>query len=338
MSGMRTLGVAVVGLGVGEQHARTFAAHSSCQVRCLYDLDMERAQRLSQLFPGSVVASAYGELLNRPDIDIISIASFDDAHYEQVVQALKAGKHLFVEKPLCRTMDELAHIRDLWAASGGKLKLRSNLVLRSAELYRWLRGLIDSGELGDVYAFDGDYLYGRLHKVTEGWRGSVQDYSVMQGGGIHLIDLLLWLTGQRPESVFTLGNRISTARTAFKYNDFAAATLEFSSGLVGRITANYGCVHRHHHVMRVFGTQATFLYDDAGPRLHQSRDPQRLAAPINAHPLPPGKGSLIPDFVAAILADTDDRKETQSFFDGICVSIAADRAMFSGKREQVEYL
>lgn len=338
MNAMRTLGVAVVGLGVGEQHARAFAAHPACQVRCLYDLDEGRARKLSQVFPDSAVATSYAELLDRPDVDVISIASFDDAHYEHVVQALQAGKHLFVEKPLCRTLDELTHIRDLWAAAEGKLKLRSNLVLRSAQLYRWLRERIKSGELGELYAFDGDYLYGRLHKITEGWRGAVQDYSVMQGGGIHLVDLLLWLTGQRPESVSTHGNRLCTAKTSFKYNDFSAASFEFPSGLIARITANYGCVHRHHHIMRVFGTEATFLYDDAGARLHQSRDPLQLAATIEAEPLPDGKGSLIPDFVSAILADSDDRKETQSFFDGICVSIASDRAMSSGERERVEYL
>lgn len=338
MNTARTLRVAVVGLGVGEQHARTFAAHPACQVRWLYDLDKGRAQLLSKAIPGSAVAQSYIELIENPEVDVISIASFDDAHYEQVVQALKAGKHIFVEKPLCRTLDELAHIRDLWAAADGQLKLRSNLVLRSAQLYLWLRELIVSGELGELYAFDGDYLYGRLHKVTKGWRRTVLDYSVMQGGGIHLLDLLLWMTGQRPDSVFTLGNRLCTADSAFKYNDFSAATFEFPSGLVARITANYGCVHRHHHIMRVFGTRGTFLYDDAGARLHQSRDPLRQAAAIEANPLPQSKGSLIPNFVSAILSGDDDRQETQSVFDGICLSIASDRAMNSGKRERVEYI
>lgn len=338
MNASRTLMVAVVGLGVGEQHARAFSAHPACQVRWLYDLDEERAQQLSKTIPCSVVAKSYAELIENPEVDVISIASFDDAHYEQVVQALKAGKHLFVEKPLCRTLEELAHIRDLWAAANGQLKLRSNLVLRSAQLYRWLREQINSGGLGELYSFDGDYLYGRLHKITQGWRGTVQNYSVMQGGGIHLVDLLLWLTGQRPESVLTLGNRLCTTQTAFKYNDYSAATFGFPSGLIARITANYGCVHPHHHIMRVFGTQATFLYDDAGARLHQSRDPLDQATPIKENPLPENKGSLIPDFVSAILSGADDQKETQSFFDGICASIASDRAMLSGKRERVEYL
>src|SRR5437879_8574199 len=98
----------------------------------------------------------------------------------------------------------------------------------------------------------------------------------MQGGGVHLVDLMLWLTGQRPRSVTAVGNRICTEGTAFHYHDYVSATFTFASGLVGRITANFGCVHRHQHVLRVFGTKGTFIYDDMGPRLYNSRD---LAVP-----------------------------------------------------------
>ena len=69
----------------------------------------------------------------------------------------------------------------------------------------------------------------------------------MEGGGVHLLDLLLWITGERPTSVTAMGNRICTRGTAFRYDDYVAATLQAPSGLVSRVTANFGCVHRHHH-------------------------------------------------------------------------------------------
>ena len=53
------------------------------------------------------------------------------------------------------------------------------------------------GVFGRIYAFEGDYLYGRMFKITNGWRRNIPDYSVMTGGGIHLIDLFLWLTGEK---------------------------------------------------------------------------------------------------------------------------------------------
>jgi predicted dehydrogenase len=277
-------------------------------------------------------------MLDSRDIDIISIASYDDAHFEQVDQALAAGKHVFVEKPICRTSGELIALKQRWRASGGALKLRSNLVLRAAPLYRWLRERIGEGALGRLYAYDGDYLYGRLHKITEGWRRNVGDYSVMEGGGIHLVDLLMWLTGERPNAVSAAGNRICTAGTAFQFDDYAVATLEFASGLLARISANFGCVHRHQHVVRVFGTEASLVYDDAGPRLHRSRDPAEPPDRVSHTPLPPGKGALVASFVQAIIDEADDAVETQGFFDGISVCIAADRAAASRKREHIEYV
>lgn len=337
MSGAGELGVAVVGLGVGEQHARAFAALPHCRVRWLLDLDRSRAERLAGNLPGSSVAPDYAFLLEQKDVQVISIASFDDAHAKQAAAALAAGKHVFVEKPLCRSRRELAEIKRLWSAAGGRLRLGSNLVLRTAPLYRWLKNSLARNTLGEIYAVDGDYLYGRLHKITEGWRRNVEDYSVMQGGGLHMIDLLLWLTGQRPVSVTAAGNRIASGDSGFRYDDFRAAALRFESGMVGRITANYGCVHGHHHVLRIFGTAATFIYDDSGARLHETRDPGARPRAIADAPLPASKGDLIPAFVESIVTGNDFSKETQSIFDGISVALACDRAAASGMPEKVEY-
>lgn len=336
MSAERLLKVGVIGLGVGEQHARAFHAHPACTLDCLSDLNGEHARQLAAKLGGCAVVDDFASMLAR--VDVVAIASYDDAHYDQVMAALAAGKHVFVEKPVCRTTEELRAIKTAWLASGGHLKLRSNLVLRAAPLYRRLKELIADGRLGQVYAFDGDYLYGRLHKITEGWRGKLGDYSVMEGGGVHLVDLLLWLICERPTTVTAIGNRICTRDTGFGQNDFAAATLEFPSGLIARITANFGCVHRHHHVMRIFGTQGTFLYDDQGARWHESRDPAVAEGKIDLPPLPAHKGDLIPAFVAAVLDDAADGAETQGYFDDISVCIAADRAMATGNKERIEYV
>ena len=266
-----------------------------------------------------------------------AIASFDDAHYEQVLQALKPGKHLFVEKPLCRTIEEAAAIKKAWELAG-RPALESNLVLRAAPMYRWLKSAIEAGEFGEIYAIDGDYLYGRLNKITQGWRGEIPDYSVTLGGGIHMIDLMLWLSDQRPDRVSVVGNRISTRGSSFRYDDFAAATFTFPSGLVGRIATNYGCVHRHHHVLRVFGTKATFIYDDVGARLHRSRSPEERAAPILAPPLPTAKGDLIPGVVQAILNRENTSPSAQRNFDLICACAAAEASLREGYVRTVDYL
>ena len=331
------LGVATVGLGVGERHARAYLATGRCQLRWLYDLDAAKARRLAGELGAEAVASRFEQIVRDPEVDAISIASHDDAHVEQVVAALAAGKHLFVEKPLCRSLEELRRIKQLWQEHG-RPHLVSNLVLRAAPLYRWLKRAIESGELGRIYAFDGDYLYGRLHKITEGWRKEVERYSVMQGGGVHLVDLMLWLTGQQPASVTALGNRICTDGTAFRYRDFVCATYQCPSGMIGRITANFGCVHRHQHVVRVFGTKAAFIYDDAGPRLHTSRDPAVPPTPLTLSALPGTKGDLIEGFVEGILKGDDPIRPAQREFDVISACVAADRALAASTMEEVQYV
>jgi len=339
----RSLGIAVVGLGIGEQHARMYATLPSCKVKLLVDLDRSRAEGLAMDFPGSDAGSDFAHVLERDDIDVVSIASFDDAHFGQVMRSLSAGKHVFVEKPLCRTAEELAQIRAVLAAKSSQ-HLASNLVLRGADLYRWLRTEIASGAFGDVFAFDGDYLYGRLHKITEGWRGETADYSVMLGGGVHMIDLMLWLTGQRPLSVYAVGNRICTRGTPVQYDDFTAATMTFASGMIGRITANFGCIHRHQHIVRIFGTRKTFVLDDAGPRLMTARDPVTPGLqvapvePISLAAKPAHKGALIPAFIDGIISCSPPHTtELNATLDAIAVAAACDEAVVSSSSVKIKY-
>lgn len=335
---IKLIGVAIVGLGVGEQHALAYMDDPRCRLISVFDIDRKKADEVAKKLGVNSVANVFNEILNDQDIELVSIASYDDAHYEQVMAVLKAGKHVFVEKPLCRTVTELSAIKNAWYKHRGQIKLSSNLILRAVPVYKWLKEKIENGELGEIYAFDGDYLYGRLQKITEGWRKNVENYSVMEGGGIHLIDLMIWLTGQKPSTVLSVGNKICIKDGSFRYNDFVASTFKFSEGMVGRISANFGCVHRHQHVMRVFGTKATFIYDDVGARIHYSRDPNIPATLIELPTLPRNKGDLIPSFVSAILENKDISAHTQEMFDVVSICSAADDALLFGREIEVKYI
>jgi predicted dehydrogenase len=331
------LGVAVVGLGVGEQHARAYVETGRCTLRWVYDLERNKAEQ-SALRWGAKAADSLEQVLADPGVAVVSIASYDDAHGKQIEAALTAGKHVFAEKPLCRSASELHTIKELWSRQRGRLKLGSNLILRAAPLYWWLKQQVAEQQFGRIFSLDGEYLYGRLHKITHGWRKDIPAYSVLEGGGIHLIDLMLWLTGEKPESVFACGNSICTQGTAFRQHDFVTATLRFPSGLISRITANFGCVHRHQHVLRLYGTRGTLLCDDAGPRFHQTRDPALSASAVNLPTLPATKGDLVGPFVEAILQDRDLSTDTQSFLDGISVCLACHQSLSSQSVAKVEYI
>jgi len=332
-----TLGAAVVGLGVGAQHALAYARLPSCELKWLYDIDRARAEEAAIRVGSGAIAGSFNEILRDPAVDIVSIASYDDQHFEQTLAALEAGKNVFVEKPLCRTLHEARGIAAAQRSSGRLLQ--SNLVLRASPLYRWLKSAIDSGELGRIYAIDGDYLYGRIEKITKGWRGNVDDYSVMTSGGVHMVDLMLWMLDERATTVSASGNRICTAETSFEYLDFVAATYQFPSGAIGRITANFGCVHGHQHVFRVFGTRGTFIHDDRGARLQTHRDPAPPAEPISLISKPLSKGDLIPDFVASVIVGADTAPLVRRELELIAACAAVQPALDQpGHNVEIEYV
>jgi predicted dehydrogenase len=326
----------VSGLGVGEQHALAYQQDARCRLTSLMDIDPAKLRDVSSRFPGARTFEAWEDLLAGDRLEILSVASPENVHCDQIVSALKKGWHVFAEKPLCQTREELRAIRESLEAN--RRLLLTNLVLRAAPAFKELRRLIAEGELGQVYAFDGDYLYGRLAKITEGWRGQIPYYSVMQGGGVHMIDLMHWCLGEKPASVQTHGNKVCTADTSFRHHDMQAATFLFPSGIIGRITANFGCIARHQHVVRVFGTKATFISDVAGPRLITGRDGN--ARPLADFPaLPPCKGALLPEFLDLLGKNNFDWKDSmESHLATMSMCLASDEsARAAGELVEIIY-
>ncbi len=321
--------VGVVGLGVGRRHLEVFANHPDCVVVAVADRLEEARAGVRDEHPDVALVASWDDLLTH-DLDAVAIASHDDDHARQVVDALEAGLHVFCEKPLCRTEVEVGEVREA-AASRPEAVVASNLVLRAAPLWRRLRGEIASGALGTVYAIDADYLYGRLHKITDGWRGEVDGYSVMLGGGVHMVDLVMGLLDEPPVGVAAAGTDLATRGTGFAENDFSAATFRFPSGAVGRVTANFACVHRHQHVVRVFGTDGTVVVDDLGARRYSERDPGSAAEWLPDDALAAHKGALIAPFVDAVLGHDHDLPGLGHELSVIEACLAADRAAASGE-------
>lgn len=143
-----------------------------------------------------------------------------------------------------------------------EVQLSSNLVLRSFPQFQQ-RQRIQSGALGRLFHLEGDYNYGRVEKLTAGWRGQIPFYSVSHGGAIHLIDLIMWLSGGRISAVVAVGNQITTHGTQFKYPDIVTALLKFTDGKTAKVTANFGCATPHHHCLAVHGV-ASFKHDFLG--------------------------------------------------------------------------
>lgn len=330
------LRAAVIGLGVGWAHAETLAALEECDLAAVCDLSARQRAQAQQRFAGARIVADAAEVLRDPDIDLVAIASYDDAHAEQVLTALRHGKHVFAEKPLCMAPNEAAAIRAELRARPHQC-LSSNLILRRSPRFLALRQRIAAGALGELMHVEGDYLYGRLSKLTEGWRGQMPRYSVVLGGAIHMIDLLRWLSGREVVEVAAMGNAVATRGTRFRHLDQVSALLGFDDGMTGVATVSYGCVRPHFHRLAIYGTRATFENDLPAARLYESREPEKVPRGMcEAYP-GVGKGALLAEFVRAIQSGTAPEPSAEDVFRTLAVCFAIEQAAARRSVESVDY-
>jgi predicted dehydrogenase len=327
----------VIGLGVGEAHVEGFQAYPNCQVIAVCDISVEKRMEKQSKFRKLVLTENEDDILTDPEINVVSIASYDDCHYTQIIKALKQDKHVFVEKPLCLYEQEARHIRELLNQKP-HLKMSSNLILRKSPRFLYVKGEILKGTFGDIFSIEGDYNYGRIHKITDGWRGDIDFYSVVYGGGVHIIDLFHWLIGDKVEEVKAYGNRIATKDSKFKFNDFVSCVLKFRTGIVAKISANYGCVLPHFHTLSVYGTKATFVNGPKEGLLYQSRDP--LVEPTKVTAAYPGvhKGDLIKSFLDCIQGRCAPTVTENDIFDAMSVCFAIEKSTQQSGAVRVDYI
>lgn len=170
----------------------------------IYDHRLSEFKR--DLNPDAFVTTDYRELIARDDIDAIAVTSPDFMHEEHAVAALRAGKHVFCEKPLAITVDGCDNILRAWRESGKQLMVGFNM--RYHNMYRTMKGIADSGEIGEIKAvwvrhFVG--LGGRFY--YHDWHGnSRHSTSLLLQKGSHDIDMIHWITGQYAKRVSAFGS------------------------------------------------------------------------------------------------------------------------------------
>lgn len=321
---------------MGEQHIAGYQRHPQCEVTALCDFADDKLKMAKEKYSQYKFTDQADDILEDPEIDVISIASYDNYHYEQIIKALGNNKHVFVEKPICLYENEARRIRALLKAKPG-LKLSSNLILRMSPRFRYLKRMIKGGSFGSLFYIEGDYNYGRLAKLTDGWRGKIDFYSAVYGGGVHIIDLLLWLTGKQVIEVAAYGNNISS-KGRFRYNDTVACILKFQDGIVGKMTVNMGCVFPHFHPLSVYGTKMTFVNGLKEALIFKSRDPLKLPRKIRAAYPGAHKGALIHSFINSILNNSLSQVTTEDIFRSMSVCFAIEKAARQSGVVAVKYI
>ena len=131
---------------------RNFMAAPGSEVTRVCDLREERLAPLNKLYPGIKTCDDSTDLINDPQIDAVVIATPVSSHFELAMAALKAGKHILVEKPLAAKSDHARQLID--EASARKLTLLVDHTFVYTDAVRKIRELIASGQLGDIYYYD----------------------------------------------------------------------------------------------------------------------------------------------------------------------------------------
>jgi predicted dehydrogenase len=192
------INVGLIGAGwMGSLHAKVLSQLSQARLTAVADPDVARAQLAAGQADGCAVYDNYDELLADPAISVVSICTRDTDHRAPVEAAARAGKHVFLEKPIASSMEDGEAIVAACRTAGVKLAL--GYLLRFDPRYRRVKDMLDSGALGEPI-----HIYAR--------RNSPRNVGPVRYGGTlplalhvtsHDVDAVLWyLRPRRPVSIY----------------------------------------------------------------------------------------------------------------------------------------
>ncbi|WBB79884.1 Gfo/Idh/MocA family oxidoreductase [Micromonospora sp. WMMD882] len=252
---MSRLGVGVIGAGsIADMHLAAYAANPRVQLAGVYDLNQDRAAQKAETFGVARSHPTLDSLLADPDVDAVSVCTWNDSHAEIATAALDAGKHVLVEKPLSRTVVEADAL--VAAVERNDRHLEVGFVRRFGANARVLKSFVDDGLLGPVYHARATNI--RRLGNPGGW---FADSGRSGGGplidiGVHVLDLCWYFMGT-PKAVTVsavthnrLGNRANvTSLSRYKVadydpsrndvEDFAAALVRFDNGASLTLETSY---------------------------------------------------------------------------------------------------
>lgn len=233
--------------------------------------------------------------LLKNSMDLLVVSSPDDSHFEYLEAAINSGVHCFVEKPAVRSLEELQKL-EILIAKNPKVLLTSNLVLRSAPLFSYLRQIVQEGKLGEKLFFEGKYLYGRWGKISNGWRGQIQDYSVILGGLIHLIDLVCFITNNYNYQTSHQRHRLTTLNPQH-FKDNGITILNSRDSGVAVLSSVFASPTGHRRDFAVYGDKG---YVEIKGNLVQSSGIEPSGFLESLSPYPGNKSQLLIDFIEAL--------------------------------------
>jgi len=222
------LGTAVVGAGNLAKWEHLPILQKLSDLRAVHSSSGVRGKSYAQRFGANYCTTDYDEILNDPDVDVVLIASRNQLHASQTIAALKAGKHVFVEKPMALTMEECREIHEAAQQAGRHVSVGFNR--RFSTFYTPLKEKLIKRSAPAVVncrvnspGISGDY-----------WMADPKIGGAILGEACHFVDLMFWLLDSEPVrvSAYTLPTDV---KEPIGMNNLAAS-FQFADGSVGSLT------------------------------------------------------------------------------------------------------
>jgi predicted dehydrogenase len=245
------ISIAVIGAGYwGPNLIRNFSACADTKLVAVCDKDPARLEKIRGQYPAVDLVQDIDKLLARSDIDAVAIATPVRTHASFALAALKAGKHVLVEKPMASSVREAEEMVKL--ASDNGLTLMVDHIFVYSPPVRKIRELMDLGELGDLTFIDSVRINLGLfqHDVNVVWDLAPHDLSI--------VDFLL---GRLPRSLSAFGACHAQGKGSDEIEDVAYLNLDFGDGLLANFHVNWLSPVKVRHFI-IGGTKKSIVYND----------------------------------------------------------------------------
>lgn len=230
------LGFGIFGLGmVADVHAQAIAQVTGARLAGVATRNADKGRVFAQKHGVPFAGVTIDELVARPDVDVVCITTSSGAHLAPALAAIRAGKHVVIEKPLEITTERADEM--IRAAEAAGVQIAPIFQGRFGEGARTVKAAVDAGRFGRLVLASACVKWHRSARYYTGTRGSltVDGGGVLMAQAIHAVDLLQWFAGM-PSEVFCWSTR--RVHTGIEAEDTATATLRFPGGALGVIEAS----------------------------------------------------------------------------------------------------
>jgi len=244
------ISLGVVGLGGwGKNVVRSFARTKHCELKYICDCNAALLEQQYRLYPQSTATDRYQSLLDDPQLEAVAIATPAPLHFAMVREALLAGKHVYVEKPMTLRSAEAGQLVELAGAQHRKLMVGHLLEYHPAVTQ--IKQYVDGGELGDIY-----YMYCQRLNL-----GVVRQHeNAFWSLAPHDISVILYLFGMEPEEISASGQCFLQPGV----EDVVFVNLRFPDGKIAQIHVSWLDPHKERKMVLV-GAKKMLVFDDVHP-------------------------------------------------------------------------